>query len=52
MDGQNTVLTGWNAFEWLNQEFAWHAHDVRMACKRHKREKFELSHSKGVKTAT
>ena len=31
MDGQNTVLTGWNAFEWLNQEsaslnpIAWHS---------------------------
>ena len=31
--------------------FAWHVNDVRMACERHKRVKFEFSHSKGV-TAT
>ena len=32
---------------------AWHVHDVRMACKWHKWEKFNLSHSKVVvKTAT
>ena len=59
MVGQNAVLISQNAFEWLSQEnfslnpFAWHVHDVRMACEWYKREKFKLSHLKGVvKTAT